>query len=365
MPLKLFGTLNSQKPSSTHKTIAIAAGKGGVGKSSLTVNLALALYRLGYRVGVLDADVYGPSLRRMLPEQVLPSRQGDFILPAVSHGIELISMAHFKQDSKAAVVRAPIANGMVTQFLQQVKWGPLDYLLIDFPPGTGDVQITLSQKAALTGAILITTPQEVALMDVKKCLNMFEQVRVPVLGIVENMGYYEESSGVISYPMGKGGGKKLAETSGHLFLGTLPLHPLIGQALDEGRSLFEIPGSEAEKLQRSFLNIVEKIVDENSAKNASTLENFHPVDEYSFAVEWGDGSKSVYRLSDLQRACPCAACYDEETGRHKVARDEVPDALQAFGIERVGRYALKVHFKSGCSKGIYHFDYLRRLKECN
>lgn len=264
--------------------IAIAAGKGGVGKSAVTANLALALHRLGYHVGVIDADIYGPSLRRMLPENVMPEQIGSIIKPAISNGIELISMGHFRQDAHATVVRAPIANGLITQFLDQVQWGPLDFLLIDFPPGTGDVQITLSQRARLSGALLVTTPQQIAVLDVKKCLRMFDQVEIPILGIVENMSYFVESSGQKVYPLGKGGGRALAEQCGHFYLGDLPLHPLIGKALDEGRSLFEIPGTEADSLQQRFLKLAEDVVEQTKC-----LEEEEKQALGSFELTWQGG----------------------------------------------------------------------------
>lgn len=262
MPLKIFGSKLPDKKKQPY-IIAIAAGKGGVGKSALTANLALALYRMGFAVGVIDADLYGPSMRRMLPENVMPEQRGKEIKPALSNGIEFISMAHFRMAGDATVIRAPIANGMISQFLEEVKWGPLDFLLIDFPPGTGDIQITLSQKARLTGALLVTTPQEVALMDVVKCMKMFEQVQIPIIGLVENMSYYIESNGFKAHPMGMGGGQALARETGHAFIGEIPLHSLIGQTLDIGRSLFEIPGIEAETLQKVFLDIAVKLVEES------------------------------------------------------------------------------------------------------
>lgn len=258
MALKIFG--KEKREIQTTSIIAIAAGKGGVGKSAITTNLALSLYRLGYSVGVLDADLYGPSIRKMLPEEKMPEQKGSRIYPALSQGIKLISMAHFKQDADAVVVRAPIANGMISQFLNEVEWGLLDYLLIDFPPGTGDIQMTLAQKARLTGALLVTTPQQVAVLDVKKCLNMFDKLNVPILGILENMAYYMESNGTKAHPLGEGGGKLLAEQSGQLFLGEIPLHPLIGKVLDQGRSLFEVPGEASEWLQTLFLKLAENVV---------------------------------------------------------------------------------------------------------
>src|SRR5262249_17507173 len=148
-------------------------------------------------------------LRRMLPEETMPIQKGERILPAMSRGIRMISMAYFRRENEAAAVRAPIANGVVAQFLKNVDWGVLDFLLIDFPPGTGDIQLTLSQQANLSGAIAITTPQEVALMDVRKAINMFNQVNVPIVGVVENMSaYLHPMSGELLYLFGKGGGAR-------------------------------------------------------------------------------------------------------------------------------------------------------------
>lgn len=363
MALKMFGkeSRNEQKTA----IIAIAAGKGGVGKSAITTNLALSLYRLGYSVGVLDADLYGPSIRKMLPEEILPEQRGSKIFPAEAQGIKLISMAHFKQDADAVVVRAPIANGMITQFLNQVEWGPLDFLLIDFPPGTGDIQMTLAQKARLTGALIVTTPQQISVLDVKKCMNMFDKLNVPVIGIVENMAYYIESNGTKAFPLGEGGGKLLAESSGQLFLGEIPLHPLIGKVLDQGRSILEVPGAIAEELQVVFLKLAKEVASEcNKMRNENTLpiKSFQiSSDNRSFSIDWSDNQSSHFQLSDIQKACPCAGCIDESTGKRRVSPEIVPEDLQVVQIQNVGRYALKFHFKSGCSRGIYHFDYLRKL----
>ena len=246
-------TLNMFKRSkSSVKILAIAAGKGGVGKSTLTANLALAMKQQGLKVGVLDADLYGPSLRRMLPEDRLPKQEGEWIIPAWSHGIRLLSISYFRPENQATAVRAPIANGMIKKFLQQVSWGDLDYLLIDFPPGTGDIQITLSQQANLTGALMITTPQEIALMDVRKALNLFEQLHVPVLGIVENMSFYALDDTNREYPFGKGGGERLAKEFAVPLLTQIPIHASISSAGDNGSSLFE---EGPKQLQDIFLNL--------------------------------------------------------------------------------------------------------------
>lgn len=260
MPLKMFQQVPPIPPTKIRNIVAIAAGKGGVGKSSVTVNLALALKRAGYAVGIMDTDVYGPSIRKMLPEDKMPSQKGEILIPALCDGIRMISMAYFRKDNEAAAMRAPIANGIVTQFIKNVNWGDLDFLLIDFPPGTGDIQLTLCQHANLTAALMVTTPQEVALMDVRKASNLFTQVKVPVVGVVENMSYYfHRSSHEKIYLFGKGGGQRLALEIGVPFLGDIPVDPEICRCGDVGQSIFfgtdaNSPGATA------FLSLAEAFV---------------------------------------------------------------------------------------------------------
>lgn len=241
MALKMFQKQERPAPLSTiAHVVAIAAGKGGVGKSSVTAHLGFALKRAGYSVGILDADIYGPSMRRMLPEDNMPTQQGEAISPANCKGIRMISMAYFRKENEAAAVRAPIANGVISQFIKNVNWGNLDFLLIDFPPGTGDIQLTLSQQANLSGALMVTTPQEVAVMDVRKAVNLFEQVNVPIIGIVENMSYYlHPSTGEKIHIFGMGGGERLALEVGAPYLGGIPIDPEVCRCGDEGSSLYE------------------------------------------------------------------------------------------------------------------------------
>lgn len=240
MPLKMFKQQDSPPLDKIGSVIAIAAGKGGVGKSTVTVNLALALKRAGYSVGIMDTDLYGPSIRRMLPEQTPPIQKGERIYPAICKGIRMISMAYFRKDDESTSVRAPIANGVISQFIKNVEWGALDFLLIDFPPGTGDIQLTLCQKANLTAAIVVTTPQEVAIMDVRRAIHLFDQVQIPILGVVENMAYYisPESQQKI-FLFGNGGGKRLSEEIGAPLLGEVPIDPVLCDSGDRGISLYE------------------------------------------------------------------------------------------------------------------------------
>lgn len=223
--------------------VAVAAGKGGVGKSTMSVNLALALKKKGYAVGILDADIYGPSLAKMLPAET-PLQNSDIypekLMPFTSKGVKVMSLSYLRFHNDPMAVRAPIANSVILQFLFQVEWGELDYLIIDMPPGTGDIQLTIMQKVALSGALIVTTPQAVALTDVRKAVQMFNQMNVPILGVVENMSHFiEPITKIVYYPFGKGGGEKLAAEFGMPFLGEVPLDSQISQTADEGGSLFE------------------------------------------------------------------------------------------------------------------------------
>lgn len=266
MPLPLYP--KQEKTSPTHplatiqSVIAIAAGKGGVGKSTVTVNLALALQMQGYRVGIMDTDIYGPSIRKMLPEDRLPSQKGEVITPALCCGIKMISMAYFRKDEEATAVRAPIANSLINHFIKNVQWGELDFLLVDFPPGTGDVQLTLSQQAHLMGAVMVTTPQEVALLDVRKAMSLFEQVKIPIIGIVENMSYFQDTiQSIPHYLFGEGGGKRLAEERGIPLLGQIPLDPVVCSYGDKGRSLFTDNTLKERPVVKAFQNLAVKLVE--------------------------------------------------------------------------------------------------------
>lgn len=365
MPLKMYEESKTDPLSKIGNILAIAAGKGGVGKSSVTVNLALALKHQGRSVGILDADVYGPSLRKMLPEDYMPSQQGQKILPAISMGIKVISMAYFRKENEAVVVRAPIANGVISQFLNNVEWGPLDYLLIDFPPGTGDVQLTLSQQAHLTGAVMVTTPQDVAVIDVRKAMGMFEQVNVPIVGVVENMSYYyHRKSDEKVYLFGKGGGDRLAKENGVPLLGEIPIDPHLCSSSDRGESLLaQHADSDASKAFFKLAEHVETRIKEMKmgAPMPVYIKEIKQKDNHHFTIIWGDGETRHYRLSELQKQCPCAKCVDEWTGKRLLDESTVDENVKAVTLANVGRYAIKIHFTSGCSTGIYGYGLLRKL----
>lgn len=348
--------------------IAIAAGKGGVGKSTVTVNLARALQAQGRTVGILDADIYGPSLRRMLPETRLPGSQGERLSPADAGGIRLMTFAYFRKENEAAAVRAPIANSLIQQFLDQVDWGSLDDLLIDFPPGTGDIQLTLCQKAKLTGAIMVTTPQEVALMDVRKAMHLFSQVQVPILGIVENMSYFlDMETGKAHHLFGQGGGERLANETGVRFLGQIPLAPSISQSGDDGTSLFGNPAKDAQVASKAWVALAQNVLNAlrapaDTPTDQVAIDQMHYQGQRQLQILWTDGARTSVPIATLQQNCPCAACVDESTGKRRPqAEQRSADEVMAHSIDPVGRYAVKVKFSSGCSTGIYLLSLIREL----
>ena len=217
--------------------IAVASGKGGVGKSTTAANLALALVAEGARVGMLDADIYGPSQPLMLGISGKPeSADGKLMEPLRSHGLQIMSIGFLVEQDQAMIWRGPMATQALEQLLRQTHWQDLDYLIVDMPPGTGDIQLTLSQRVPVTGAVIVTTPQDIALIDAKKGLKMFEKVGVPILGIVENMAVHIcTNCGHAEHIFGADGGQKMAQQYGVDYLGALPLAMSIRQHADDGR----------------------------------------------------------------------------------------------------------------------------------
>ncbi len=233
--------------------IAIAAGKGGVGKSTVSVNVAMALKQLGARVGLLDADIYGPSVPKMLgtpSRQTGKSESGDRIVPALYRGIPVMSVDYFVESGKAIIWRGPMIHKLLQQFLEDVEWGELDYLIIDLPPGTGDAQLSLAQIIPITGGVIVTTPEEVALRDVRKAVDMFKKLEVPVVGVVENMSFYEcPSCGNREHIFSSGGGDRLAKEFGLELIGALPLNRQVSLGAERGVPVVEAnPGCTEAKI---------------------------------------------------------------------------------------------------------------------
>ena len=217
------------------KVIAISSGKGGVGKSTVAVNLAVALAKGGARVGLMDADIYGPNIPRMMGVSGAPPVVKEKIVPLEAHGVKLISLGMMIEPDQPAIWRGPIVMKIINQFLQDVAWGQLDYFIVDMPPGTGDAQLSLVQATQVDGAIIVTTPQEVSVGDALRGVKMFQRVGVPVLGIVENMSWFEcPHCGKPSALFGSGGGERLAKTVELPLLGQVPLHPRVMEGGDTG-----------------------------------------------------------------------------------------------------------------------------------
>jgi ATP-binding protein involved in chromosome partitioning len=348
--------------------IAVASGKGGVGKSTVATNLALALARAGARVGLMDADVYGPSVPLMVGTggDAGGPTEGDLIAPASAQGIKLISMGLFTDRETPVIWRGPMASKLIQEFVSRVDWGELDYLLVDLPPGTGDVQLTLTQIAPLMGAVIVTTPQDVAVGITLRGLHMFEKVRVPILGLVENMSLFVCPHCAEATPLFRhGGGQRAAAALGIPFLGEVPLDAAVAAAGDEGVPVVARSGPPSPAAQ-AFLAIAERVAQQVSIVNEATRSvRFHPeeveVDGPDVVVRWSDSHVSRFPQRALRGRCPCAECVDETTGVRRVGQAEVAADVHATDVRPVGRYAFQLVWSDGHQTGIYSFDYLREL----
>lgn len=353
--------------------VAVGSGKGGVGKSTLTVNLAVALARVGARVGLLDADIYGPTVPILLGRAgATPETRGDRLVPVESHGVRFMSMGFFAPGDKPLIWRGPMAHGALQQCLFQVEWGELDYLLVDLPPGTGDVHLTMAQSAPLTGAVIISTPQDVGLTISRKTLRMFEQTRVHILGMVENMsGWVCAHCGERDDIFGRGTLEGDAARLGIPFLGAVPLDRRIRDGSDAGQPVVasrpDSPGALA------YVGISRRLAAEVSKRNlaAAGLPTGADVPRElvaeagpSFTLVWGDGHRSSYPAASLRRACPCATCVDETTGRPLLDPATVPEDLWITWTRRVGQYGVSFKWTDGHETGIFRWDGLRRMCPC-
>lgn len=242
------------------KIVAVASGKGGVGKSTTATNLALSLVARGKRVGILDADIYGPSLPRLLGISGKPrSRDGKKLIPMENHGVKTMSMGFLVEEDSPMIWRGPMVQSALQQMITDVEWGDLDVLVVDMPPGTGDAQLTMAQKVPLAGAVIVSTPQDLALLDARKAINMFRKVEVPILGLIENMSYFAcPHCGEHSHIFGHGGAKACAAQYGIDFLGAIPLEMDIRETSDGGRPI--VTSMPSSSVAKAYLDCVDGLI---------------------------------------------------------------------------------------------------------
>ena len=241
----------------TKFTIAISSAKGGVGKSTFATNLALALKKVGSKVGILDADIYGPSIPKMFGIDEKPKSDGQKLEPITKYDIQCMSIGFLTDQQTPMIWRGPMVTSAIKTFTQKVNWKELDFIIVDMPPGTGDTQLTFSQDIKMDGAIIVSTPQEVALLDVKRGIKMFDKLNVKILGLVDNMSYFIGDDGK-KYPIfGEGGVKKTAEEFNKEFLGEIPIDPEIGRFGDQGKPIVE--ANPESKISQIYINLANKI----------------------------------------------------------------------------------------------------------
>ncbi len=329
------------------KVIAVAAGKGGVGKSTIASTLSYALKNDKKKVGLLDADLYGPSIRKMVPADTQANTLQGRHNPASSKGLLSLSFSDFKNSLQTNSMRAPLVDKWIREFTNNTNWGELDCLIIDCPPGTGDILLSLSQQIKIDNVIVVTTPQEVALIDVRRTIKFFEAMDVPVLGIVENMIYLQVNDERIEL-FGSGGGASLSNEFKIPLIAKLPFVPKMGALADKGFHIYESLDPDFEGLKTEIGKIMSKIGFEKDQDPVLALHGPN-----AFSITFADGHKRVYHLGDLQQSCPCAKCQEEKAPFNA--------DLTAKGVSAVGRYAIKVDFDKGCSNGIYPFKLLKTL----
>ncbi|CAN5209780.1 hypothetical protein BH23GEM2_BH23GEM2_24710 [soil metagenome] len=375
--------------------IAVGSGKGGVGKTTVSVNLALALQQVGGRIGLLDADILGPSVPVMLglSTSQLPEMTADQkIVPADRYGLKVISMGMLTGDDKPAILRGPMVGKYLKMFIGSVQWGHLDYLIIDLPPGTGDLQLTLAQSIPLSGAVIVTTPQDVSLKIARRGLRMFETLHVSILGIIENMSTFTcPHCGKDTDIFRRGGGGRMSRELGVPFLGAIPLDADIVTGGDEGRPIVaEKPHSVAAqayaaiatelaaRLQGLPTTVLRAFVwtwETNEGEPAwvesavrptgsqTTPVGFRRRDARTLTVLWEDGHRDDFDVRDLRLGCPCALCVEEMSGRPLLDPKSVLPDVAPRTISSRGNYAITFEWNDGHGTGIYSFKYLRALAE--
>ena len=331
--------------------LAVSSCKGGVGKSTIAAQLACAIQREGLRVGLLDTDIYGPSVPTLFNiRQPQIMMRDNMLIPLEVDGLKLMSVGFVMGDAPA-VMRGPMVSGYVQQILQQTDWGDLDYLLIDMPPGTGDIQLTLVQQAAFDGAIIVTTPHSLSLVDVARGILMFEKVNVPVLGIVENMAYFICDNCEKKHYLF---GQSVQTLKDRFGLDTLAQFPIIEGISNLSDTTLGADLAPLKELTNNLHRAVGKRRIQQEALPIVTPQPGH------IRVQWPDGSEDQLLNRDVRAACQCAACIEEYTGQQILDPETIAPDIQATSIDTLGNYAVSIVWNDGHSSGIFSWE---RLKE--
>jgi Mrp family chromosome partitioning ATPase/DUF971 family protein len=376
IPVRVYMANESSSSSSNSNSgikhiVGVSSCKGGVGKSTVAVNLAYALsFACDKRVGIFDADIYGPSLPTMVHPKNLAFKESKMnpgkLLPLEYLGVKLMSYGFLKKDA-AAIMRGPMVTNLLVQILKDVDWGDLDYLIVDMPPGTGDIHITLSQALKFSGALIVTTPQKLSYVDVEKGIRMFDAVKVPTLGVVENMSYFRcECCGTKTRPFGKGYLNGLKERFSIEKGFELPLLPDVSEFGDKGEPFFLQDNLDAGKEAREvFVNIAKTLDETCSNSEFRKVSTFVTFDEtnHKIVVKSKDSEDIVLDPALVRRNCRCALCVDELTGKQILKPEKIADSIRPVKISPRGNYAVSVVWSDSHASSIYTFDYLTKLSK--
>lgn len=351
--------------SGVQSVLAVASCKGGVGKSTTAVNLAYTLSAMGAKVGIFDADIYGPSLPTLVqPENTMLFQSNELIQPLEYEGVKLMSFGFIPKNpgQEAAIMRGPMVSQIINQLLTGTAWGDLDYLVLDLPPGTGDVQLTLTQILPITASIMVTTPQQLSFIDVVKGIEMFDKVNVPTISVVENMSYYlPDPDGPRHYLFGKGAREKLVEQYGYTEAAEMPILPALAESGDRGRPLVldDPEGEVAEVYRHVARHAVREIRRIRYDISDHPKLFFDP--EQGVLVELPDGREYALDPIELRLECRGAHTRDEFTGERRIRREDLPEDLYPKNIRLVGNYAVEVTWSAGQVASIYPFDQILEL----
>ncbi len=332
--------------------IAVASCKGGVGKSTVAANLAMELSRRGHQVGLLDTDLFGPSVPTLfhIHDPKIEQLDKGWVSPVEYNGLKMMSFGFLFPD-QPMVMRGPMVSGYIQQILHAVDWGELDYLVLDMPPGTGDIQLTITQSVRITGALIVTTPQSLAIADVIKGIQMFEKVNVPMLGIVENMSYFVcDNCDKKHYIFGTADQIPLEKRFGLTTLAHLPLE----RVLTEGLAIYESRPDVAAMTDAVAMALGRRTAGQDAIPTVEKAGR-------DLIVHWTDGSSSDIASRDLRAACQCASCVDEYSGKQILEVDSIPSDIEALEIVPIGSYAVSIKWSDGHNSGIYSWKMFKEV----